>query len=358
MEVPAWAYKRHAVNGDIDANELDELEKFASSFTTKEALSPFARDLLMTTGVATAAPIIGYGAMKGIDALGNIGAARREKRNLDKILAVHPDIGDASNPRVAMAYSTLKKMNPEFAGDPLLAGPLMKQIVESRMDPMNPSSGSYVDPGQAAKLMELRNNSNKVKGSPSLSNMVGQSITQALPKGFDSALNRQRQLSDLQENRAYQEGLFDTRRDEARGFQAGQDALRRQQQQQDLDENRAYQEGLFADRRDEARQYQAGQRDEARQYQTTQRDEARQYQAAQTHLNRAYDREQYYRQKKMEDELGADMYALTPTQDPVTRSNIRDLRDAQRRGIYKLASFSIRETVNNMRLLIETTFTR
>ena len=220
MEVPAWAYKRHAVHGDIDENELLELEKFASDFN-KEALNlssitknPMARDILTGTAVATAAPLIGYGAMKGIDALGNIGQARRDRKALGNILSVHPDIGDPSDPRVNMAFNTLKTMNPEFAADPLLAGPLMKQIVESRMDPMNPSSGSYVDPGQAAKLMELRNNTKKVKSSPSLSGMVGQSMTQGIPRGFDSALSRQRQLGDLAENREYSEQLYNQRQAE------------------------------------------------------------------------------------------------------------------------------------------------
>lgn len=347
MKVPAWAYKRHAVKGDIDANELMELEKFASGFTTKEALSPFARDVLLTTGVATAAPIIGYGAMKGIDALGNIGKARREKRNLDKILSVHPDIGEATDPRVAMAYSTLKRMNPEFADDPLLAGPLMKQIVESRMDPMNPSSGSYVDPGQAAKLMDLRNNTNRIKGSPSLSNMVGQSITQSLPKGFDSALSRQRQQEDMLENRRYQESLFDARRDESRDFQASQDRMRRNQQMEDLAENRRYQEGQFRDRRDEGRIYQAGQ------------DALKRQQRNEDSLRAAFlaDRMNINANPDMAMPNYSDGQGGFNTPNPAAVEAAIRRRHAMRKAVQqtklasrtKVAGFSIRETISSMR---------
>ena len=115
-------------------------------------------DIMTAGGImagAALAPVAGHLAMRGINAMSRKSQAEIQQ-DLKRILQVHPDIGRANDPRVQMAYATLVRLNPEYAEDPLIAGPLLKQIVDGRMDPTNPSSASYIDPNMAKALTEAR----------------------------------------------------------------------------------------------------------------------------------------------------------------------------------------------------------
>lgn len=120
---------------------------------TKTAFDPATAGMII--GGSALAPVVGHLAMRGINAL-NRKSPQQMQQDLRRILQVHPDIGRPEDPRVQMAYASLVKLNPEYASDPLIAGPLLKQIVDSRMNPADPRSASYVDPGVAKGLSEAR----------------------------------------------------------------------------------------------------------------------------------------------------------------------------------------------------------
>lgn len=207
MSVPAWVYKRMAIHGDISEQEVYELEKFAESISaagragaravvkdpsnnldnvlkdvdskdrddvlralrqmkkqasysssTKQRLHRMQKTASLGSaaammGGAALAPVVAHLAMRGVNAFGQKSPAQLQQ-DLERILQVHPDIGRPNDPRVQMAYQALVKLNPEYASDPLIAGPLLKQIVESRMDPTNPRSAPYVDPNMAKNLTD------------------------------------------------------------------------------------------------------------------------------------------------------------------------------------------------------------
>ncbi len=121
----------------------------------KQAMSPNFGTAAAIMGGAALAPVMGHMAMRGVNALTQKSSAQIQQ-DLKRILQVHPDIGRANDPRVQMAYASLVRLNPEYAEDPLIAGPLLKQIVESRMDPTNPRSASMVDPAMAKHLSDAR----------------------------------------------------------------------------------------------------------------------------------------------------------------------------------------------------------
>lgn len=240
MSVPAWVYKRMA-NGDISSREVEELEKFASSISSmgingaievirdkrnnldevmksvdpkdrddvlmalrqmkkqanhgcspKESVksrlkninktASFGQNVAMLTGAAVA-PVVGHLAMRGIDAMGAKSQAQIQQ-DLQRILEVHPQIGRPQDPRVQMAYASLVRLNPKYAEDPLIAGPLLKQILDSRMDPTNPNSAPYLDPGIAKQLTEANKYVNESGGGYSLGSAMRTSLTNAIPNAI------------------------------------------------------------------------------------------------------------------------------------------------------------------------------
>ena len=136
----------------------------------------------MLLGGAALAPVVAQLASKGIDRLSRK-SPHQIQQDLKRVLEVHPDIGRPEDPRVQMAYQSLTKLNPEYASDPLIAGPLLKQIVESRMDPTNPQSASYVDPGIAKGLSEARKAIRE--GNPR--NTFGDTVGASMGQGIQAA---------------------------------------------------------------------------------------------------------------------------------------------------------------------------
>ena len=242
MSVPAWVYKRMAF-GDISEQEVHELEKFAQSISPtgkagaravvqdpsnnlddvlknvdakdrddvlralrqmkkqasgcasghkkssvkkrlksmqKKAGNPYTPGQIgLLMGGAAMGPVLGHLAMRGIDRMTAKSPASAQ-RDLQRILEVHPDIGKPNDPRVQMAYASLLKLNPTYAEDPLIAGPLLKQIVESRMDPTNPMSAPYVDPNMAKNLSEARKSVREGDPRATLGDRFGSSISGAI----------------------------------------------------------------------------------------------------------------------------------------------------------------------------------
>ena len=136
-------------------------------------------------GGAMMAPIVSNLSSRAINALTQKSDAQIQQ-DLKRILQIHPDLGRANDPRVQMAYSTLVRLNPEYAEDPLIAGPLLKQIIESRMDPMNPNSASYLDAGVAKNLSDAR--SMHLRGENMASGGFGDAFGESVGQGTRDAI--------------------------------------------------------------------------------------------------------------------------------------------------------------------------
>lgn len=153
---------------------------------TKHRLEKIAMGQLGTLGQmgilmggAALAPVVGQLASAGINRLMQKSQAQIQQ-DLKRVLEVHPEIGRPEDPRVQMAYNSLVKLNPTYAEDPLIAGPLLKQIVESRMDPTNPMSNPIVDPGIAKNLSEARKSIRDGDPRDTFGGAMGQSLSQGV----------------------------------------------------------------------------------------------------------------------------------------------------------------------------------
>lgn len=92
----------------------------------------------------------GVGAAAGTAAVGGIalalagdayGAAKRgltKSRNYQSMLEANPDLRQAPADRVQRAFSTLHRLNPEFSGDPTVAGSYVRSQAQSEMHQWNP----------------------------------------------------------------------------------------------------------------------------------------------------------------------------------------------------------------------------
>ena len=163
-----------ALAGALAGNKynLNKQKKLERDLQKKASFSMGQAGALM--GAAALAPMAGAAMGSAIGAFSRKSPAQVQQ-DLQRILEVHPDIGRPEDPRVQMAYQSLVKLNPSYAEDPLIAGPLLKQIVESRMDPMNPGSSSYVDAGIAKNLSEAAKTVSEIR-NPGLDTDVASSV--------------------------------------------------------------------------------------------------------------------------------------------------------------------------------------
>jgi len=145
MRVPDDAYVAHA-QGEISDEEFQGIQKFASLLgepeeTSKEAAAaPIPHVPLTAMQEGRSALIMGGGAAAGMAVVGGLatGAVSMKnrltyRRDLNKVLEVHPDISENYSPRdVNLAFSSLRSMNPDMANDPLVGGNLLAQILRNR----------------------------------------------------------------------------------------------------------------------------------------------------------------------------------------------------------------------------------
>lgn len=93
----------------------------------------------------------GVGAAAGTAALGGIamalagdayGAAKRgltKSRNYSSMLDANPDLHEFPSDRVQRAFSTLHRLNPEFSGDPTVAGSFVRSQAQHELAQWNPN---------------------------------------------------------------------------------------------------------------------------------------------------------------------------------------------------------------------------
>ena len=161
IKVPSFAYKF------ADSDEVEGLEKFANALTeglspeeghTKVALfgmdpnSPWVNTLQQGAAITAGAlgvNLLGMAAGQGARAAHNRLTYRRD---LNKVLDVHPDLKDYSKKDIDLAYSSIRTMNPTFAKDPLVGGNLLGQVLRNR-DIHDPSKAPRFELGVAKELL-------------------------------------------------------------------------------------------------------------------------------------------------------------------------------------------------------------
>jgi hypothetical protein len=152
IEVPAEAYQAYS-RGEISEHELLGLEKFAEELSEKVALTPGQQTALGLGGMALAAPVLAYAASKGTQAVESGLNAMTYSRDFNRMLAVNPQLGDAEDPQLHMAYKTLRTLNPTYSKDPLIAGTIIGGIMADRVDMNNPASAPRFDLSTANELV-------------------------------------------------------------------------------------------------------------------------------------------------------------------------------------------------------------
>lgn len=143
MEIPAWLFKEHAL-GAVSTNKLRESEKLAV------ALSGGAAALMV--GTALASPILAAAGAKGAERMMDSIDRMTFDRDLKKVLEVNKDIGKPDDRHIRLAYQSIRTTNPKFSKDPLIAGTLLRQIMQNRVDPYDPKSPARVDLNIASQL--------------------------------------------------------------------------------------------------------------------------------------------------------------------------------------------------------------
>ena len=148
IEVPGEAYEAYG-RGEISRDELEELEKFAEALngkvaaaakTTAGLFSDPGRAMKVLGGMALAAPTLAYVGSKVPQGLQGAMSAATFDRDFNKVLKVNPQLGGADDPNLRMAYKTLRTLNPGYSKDPLVAGTILDNVMQNRMDPNDPSS--------------------------------------------------------------------------------------------------------------------------------------------------------------------------------------------------------------------------
>ncbi len=111
--------------------------------TVGGAIRRFGRTVINEESRDTAAKAFGAGALgaAGAAAFGGLQAAGkkilgagRKRQDFSEMMEAHPDLQDVQqeNPRFFnQAYSSLRRMNPTYAKDPMIAGSYMKKMMAS-----------------------------------------------------------------------------------------------------------------------------------------------------------------------------------------------------------------------------------
>lgn len=154
MPVPAEAYELFAA-GEISAQELQELEKFAESLEkTAFDLAKAPQAAAALGGLALAVPTLSYVGNKVPRSLQGAVNSMRFEGGLRKTLEVNPQLGSADDPNLRMAYKTIQTTNPEYAKDPLIAGTILDMVMNNRMDPNDPASAPRFEPTLLSEIQK------------------------------------------------------------------------------------------------------------------------------------------------------------------------------------------------------------
>lgn len=143
MDTPSWLYKEVAL-GSVTPSRLLETEKLASGLTAGTAG--------LMVGTALASPILAAAGAKGAEKMMDSIDRMTFDRDLKKVLDVNKDIGKPNDKQIRLAYQSIRTTNPKFSKDPLIAGTLLRQIMQNKVNPYDPKSPARVDLNIASQL--------------------------------------------------------------------------------------------------------------------------------------------------------------------------------------------------------------
>lgn len=113
------------------------------------------------TGGSVAAATLGSELTGGYQKLRG---AITKKRNFHRMMKENPDLQHLDDKQVQLAFNTIQRFNPDFAGDPLVAGTWTRQIA---------GYGEGVPADRAAQLVQAATNLNKLRSAPGLKDITG-----------------------------------------------------------------------------------------------------------------------------------------------------------------------------------------
>ena len=143
METPSWLYKDMAL-GNISSHRLAETEKLGMALTAGAAA--------LMVGTALASPVLAAAGAKGAEKMMDKIDNMTFDRDLKKVLDVNKDIGKPNDRQIRLAYQSIRTTNPKFSKDPLIAGTLLRQIMQNKVNPYDPKSPARVDLNIATQL--------------------------------------------------------------------------------------------------------------------------------------------------------------------------------------------------------------
>lgn len=143
METPSWLYKEMAL-GNTSSRKIHETEKLGMALTGGAAA--------MMIGTALASPVLAAAGAKGAERMMDSIDRMTFDRDLKKVLDVNKDIGKPNDKQIRLAYQSIRTTNPKFSKDPLIAGTLLRQIMQNKVDPYDPKSPARVDLNIASQL--------------------------------------------------------------------------------------------------------------------------------------------------------------------------------------------------------------
>lgn len=155
MPIPSEAYELFAA-GEISAQELHELEKFAEALEKTAGINAMSAGQTAAAlgGLAVAAPTLAYVGSKVPQTMQSAVNRMRFEGGLRKTLEVNPQLGSADDPNLRMAYKTIQTTNPEYAKDPLIAGTILDMVMNNRMDPNDPTSAPRFEPTLLSEIQK------------------------------------------------------------------------------------------------------------------------------------------------------------------------------------------------------------
>lgn len=204
METPAWLYKEMAL-GNISSKQLLESEKLAAGLT--------AGTTALMVGTALASPILAAAGAKGAEKMMDKIDEMTFDRDLKKVLDVNRDIGKPQDQQIRLAYQSIRTTNPKFSKDPLIAGTLLRQIMQNRVDPYDPKSPARVDLNIASQLQG--------SAGRGANDFVMQAAAESMGKLPSSLLQAHSDLENAAQQKADADRNYDLR------VQQRQDALNR-----------------------------------------------------------------------------------------------------------------------------------
>lgn len=135
--------------GRLSQNDVTALEEFSDALhggqvvleQSKEATNPMFNAAAAMAGTIGAGALA-HGMLRGGKALVEDLSLGRD---LDAVLRAYPDLKDYPRHQLEMLYASLRRINPKYAKDPVIAGSYLTRMMEARSSFDNPRAMPAID---------------------------------------------------------------------------------------------------------------------------------------------------------------------------------------------------------------------